>query len=192
MKGILQGNINIADRLHDSDDAVIRWFVMRDLTRANAKLPAYLMLKDMGVECFTPMVWKLVMSGSKREKRRVPFMHDLLFVHGRRLEIDPLVERVSTFQYRFLKQRRPMTVRDADMERFKHAVESSESPIYYKPEEITSGMLRREIRIIGGNLDGYTGHLVTVRGSKVKRLLVELPSLLAATVEVEPEYIQLL
>ena len=41
-------------------------------------------------------------------------------------------------------------------------------------------------------LDGYEGHLLTVRGSKVKRLLVELPHLLMASVEVEPEYIQLL
>lgn len=182
----------MADSLYDSNDAVIHWFVMRDLTRVNAKLPAYLMLKDLGIDFFTPMVWKLVTSGGKREKREVPFMQDLLFVHSCRQEIDPIVERVNTFQYRFLKQRKPMTVRDADMERFKHAVESSESPNYYKPEEITPDMLRREIRIIGGNLDGYTGHLVTVRGSKVKRLLVELPSLLAATVEVEPEYIQLI
>lgn len=173
------------------NDAAMHWFVMRDLTRANAKLPAYLMLKDEGVECFTPMVWKLVTSGGKREKREVPFMHDLLFVHGSRQDIDPIVERVNTFQYRFLKQRRPMIVHDADMERFMRAVESTESPHYYHPEEITPDMLRREIRIIGGNLDGYTGHLVTVRGSKVKRLLVELPSLLAATIEVEPEYIQL-
>ena len=53
-------------------------------------------------------------------------------------------------------------------------------------------MRNRRIRIIGGLLDGYEGSLVTVRGSRVKRLLVEIPMLLAASVEVEPEYIQLL
>ena len=53
-------------------------------------------------------------------------------------------------------------------------------------------MYRNRIRIIGGTLDGYEGFLLTMRGSKVKRLLVELPSLLAASVEVEPEYIELL
>ena len=53
-------------------------------------------------------------------------------------------------------------------------------------------MLNRKIRIIGGQLDGYTGTLVTTRGSKTKRLLVELPLLLAAAVEVNMEYIQLI
>lgn len=85
-----------------------------------------------------------------------------------------------------------MVVRTQDMERFIHAVESTESPQYYQPNEVTADMLHRKIRIIGGLLDGYEGHLLTVRGSKVKRLLVELPHLLMASVEVEPEYIQLL
>lgn len=53
-------------------------------------------------------------------------------------------------------------------------------------------MLNRKIRIIGGQLDGYIGTLVTTRGSKTKRLLVELPMLLAAAVEVNTEYIQLI
>lgn len=53
-------------------------------------------------------------------------------------------------------------------------------------------MRNRKIRIVGGPLDGYEGSLVSVRGTAAKRLLVELPMLLAAAVEVEPEYIQLL
>ena len=35
------------------------WFVMRDLKRCNAKQPAYKLFKDLGMEVFTPMVWKL-------------------------------------------------------------------------------------------------------------------------------------
>ena len=75
------------------------------------------------------------------------------------------------------------------MDYFMKAVETSESPQYFRPEDITPEMRKRKIRIIGGPLDGYEGHLITVRGSKVKRLLVELPALLAATVEVEPDFI---
>ena len=51
-------------------------------------------------------------------------------------------------------------------------------------------MLNRPIRIVGGPLDGYEGTLITTRGSKVKRLLVEIPQLLSVGVEVNPEYIQ--
>ena len=173
-------------------DSDILWFVMRDLTHYHSKSPAYKMLDGLKIENFTPMVKKLVTRNGKRERIEVPFIHDLLFVHDSRLTLDPIVEKVPTFQYRFLKGRMPMIVRDKEMEQFKKAVEFSESPQFYRPQEITPDMRKRKIRIIGGNLDGYEGTLVTVRGSKVKRLMVELPTLLAAAIEVESEYIQLL
>lgn len=170
-------------------DNDVQWFVMRDLTRSNAKLPAYQMLDDLGIKNYTPKVQKIIVRKGKRECKKVPFIHDLLFVHDSRRIIDPIVENVHTFQYRFLKGRMPMTVREKDMDYFMKAVESSESPQYFRPQDITPEMRKRKIRIIGGPLDGYEGHLITVRGSKVKRLLVELPALLAATVEVEPDFI---
>ena len=85
-----------------------------------------------------------------------------------------------------------MVVREAEMNRFIHAVGSVGNPCYYKPTEITPSMCSRRIRIVGGNLDGYEGKLLSVRGSHVKRILVELPSWLVAAVEVNPEFIQLL
>ena len=170
------------------------WFVMRDLKRRNAKLPAYKMCENLGLEYFTPMVHRLVSVHGKRENQEVPFMQDLLFIKENRLKLDPIVENIPTLQYRYIVgvQHTPMVVREKDMERFIHAVRSVESPQYYRPEEITPDMLKRKIRIIGGPLDNYEGFLLTVRGSKVKRLLIELPTFLAASVEVEPEFIQLI
>lgn len=63
---------------HETHDADKQWFVMRDLTRPNAKLPAYKMLEKMKIDFFTPMVHKLVMVKGKREDREVPFIHDLI------------------------------------------------------------------------------------------------------------------
>lgn len=171
-----------------------QWFVMRDLTRPNAKLPAYKLLDGLNIRTFTPMVWKLMLNHGKRERRQMPFIHDLLFVYASRAELDSVVETTPMLQYRYLRggYKVPMTVRAADMLRFMHAVRFSSSPQYYRPDEVTPSMRNRRIRIIGGNLDGYEGSLITTRGSKVKRLLVEIPMLLAATVEVETEFIQLL
>ncbi len=84
-----------------------------------------------------------------------------------------------------------MIVPDTDMERFMLAVKSTESPRFYSPDEIVPEMYGRKIRILGGPLDGYEGYLLTTRGSRVKRLLVELKDFLAVGVEVNPEYIQL-
>ncbi len=169
-----------------------RWFVMRDLTRSNARHPAYLMLKELQLRYFTPMVTKLMVRNGHREAVEVPFMQDLIFVYDTREVLDPIVDRVNTFQYRYLRNtnREPMSVRNEEMERFISVVESSKSPRYYRPGEITPDMYNRRIRIVGGQLNGYEGTLVTTRGSKTKRLLVELPLLLAAAVEVEPEFIQ--
>lgn len=177
-----------------SGDDACQWFVMRDLTRPNAKLPAYKLLDGLNIRTFTPMVWKLMLNHGKRERRQMPFIHDLLFVYASRSALDSVVETTPMLQYRYLRggYKVPMTVRAADMQRFIHAVRFSSSPQYYRPDEVTPAMRNRRIRIIGGNLDGYEGSLITTRGSKVKRLLVEIPMLLAATVEVETEFIQLL
>ena len=177
-----------------SGDDACQWFVMRDLTRPNAKLPAYKLLDGLNIRTFTPMVWKLMLNHGKRERRQLPFIHDLLFVYASRAELDSVVETTPMLQYRYLRggYKMPMPVRAADMQRFIHAVRFSSSPQYYRPDEVTPAMRNRRIRIIGGNLDGYEGSLITTRGSKVKRLLVEIPMLLAATVEVETEFIQLL
>lgn len=171
------------------------WFVMRDLKRPNAKRPAYKTLSDGHFEVFTPMKWKLATVQGKRIRKEVPVIQDLLFVHTRREDLDPVVETDSTLQYRYLKGggcRNPMTVPAKEMERFMRAAKASDSPRYYLPEELTPSMAGREVRIIGGPLDGYEGRLMTVRGSKARRLLVELPNLLAVAVEVNPEYIQFL
>lgn len=171
-----------------------QWFVMRDLKRSNAKQPAYKLLNELKIKCFTPMIWKTFISKGKRILKEVPFMQDLLFVYDSRRVLDPIVERIATLQYRFVKggKRMPMTVRTEDMERFIKAVSTMEHPNFYTPEEIKPSMIGKKVRIVGGPLDGYEGYLQKIQGSKVKHLFVELPNLLTAAVEVDPEYIQVL
>ena len=150
----------------------VRWFVLRDLKRANSKQPAYKLFEEKNVEYFTPMKSKLVVVKGKQIRKEVPCIPDLLFVHDSREVLDPIIDEVPTVQYRWVrnKYREPMVVSDAEMERFIHAVSVSGIPKYYLPEEITPAMLNRKIRIVGGPLDGYEGTLLTLRGSKVKRL----------------------
>ncbi len=172
----------------------VKWYAMRDLKRANAKEPAYKLFESKKKEVFTPMIWKLVTVKGKKTRSEVPFMPDLLFVHDSRQNLDPIVNDTETLQYRYVKggYRVPMVVPDAEMERFIHAVKSSKEPKFFQPAEITPHLFGRRIRIVSGKLDSYEGYLLTTRGSKVKRLLVELKGFLAAGVEVNPEYIELL
>ena len=84
-----------------------------------------------------------------------------------------------------------MIVPDRDMNQFMAIVNGRESYKYYRPEEVTPSLYGRRIKMVGGNLDGFEGRLMTTRGSRVKRLIVELEGLLAVGVEVQPEFIQL-
>lgn len=179
----------------EEKNTTIYWFVMRDLKRSNTKLPAYKMLSEAGFEVFTPMKWELVMEKGKKVRREVPVIKDLLFVHTEKTLLDPIVEQNDTLQYRYLKgggYQNPMTVREVEMQRFIQAVQASDNPCYYLPEEITPSMYGKEIRITDGPLANCTGRLMTVRGSKVKRLLVELPNLLTVAVTIDQAYIQLI
>lgn len=172
-----------------------KWYALRDLKRPNALKRAWEMFEDRQMEVFTPKKWVLTTVKGERKPKEVAFIPDLLFVHESREMLDPVIETTETLQYRFRKygaQDEPIVVPDDDMERFINAVNTSGSTKYYLPEDITPAMHGRKIRIVGGPLDGYEGSLVTTRGSKVRRLLVELKGFLAAGVEVEPEYIQLI
>ena len=139
------------------------------------------------------MTHRLVIERGRRRRREEPFMQDLLFVRDTRERLNTQVERIENLQYRYIHGGycEPMVVPDADMERFIRAVESSRLPKFYRPEEITPDMCGQYVRIVGSALDGYEGYLVTISGSKYRRLLVSLPNFLTAAVEVNPEYIEI-
>ena len=170
------------------------WFVMRDLKRSNAKFPAYKMLEDCGFEVFTPLEWHISKVKGRKEKVLVPVIADLLFVKSTREQLDPIVLKTPTLQYRYgigNSFRNPMTVPFKEMECFIKIAKSSLSPTYFMPEEITPDMIGKKITVVGGSLDGCEGYLITVRGSKRKRILMGISGLLAVRADVDPEYIRL-
>lgn len=172
---------------------VKQWFVMRDLKRRNANNLAIHELAKAGLEVFTPMTQMVMKIGGRIQRRDVPLIQDLLFVHETRTALDPYVEKYQTLQYRYQRGKtanEPMTVGGGEMERFIYAVSNTESPIYYKPGELTESMYGKSVRIVGGILNNYEGHLLSIKGKRKKHLIIELPNLIAAAVEVNPDFIQ--
>lgn len=168
---------------------------MRDLKRTNALLPAYKQLSELGMEVFTPMATCIFNRRGKRIRAEVPVMPDLLFVNETRQNLDPIVAKTPTLQYRFKKggkQGEPIIVPNEDMERFISMIQSTDNPKFYSADEITSLMCGRTIRMVGGILNGYEGKLQTVRGSKTKRLIVTLSSLMAVSVAINDEFVEVL
>ncbi len=165
---------------------------MRDLKRRTANTLAIHELAKAGLEVFTPMTQMVMKIGGRLQRREVPVIQDLLFVHEAKDKLDPVVEMSPTLQYRYQRGKtkdEPTTVRDEEMERFIFAVSQSETPIYYKPGDLTESMYGKLVHIHGGRLNGYQGRLLSVKGMRKRRLIIELPGLLSAAVEVEPEFI---
>ncbi len=170
-----------------------QWFVMRDLKRRNANVLAIHDLAKAGLEVFAPMTQMIMTIGGHQQRREVPVIQDLLFVHETKATLDLYVEKYPRLQYRFLfgkSQNEPMTVRTEEMERFINAVSNTDAPLYYRPGELTPLMYGKKVRIIGGLLNNYEGRLLSVKGMRKRRLIVEISRLIAAAVEVEPSYIQ--
>lgn len=168
---------------------------MRDLKRRNSNSLAIHDLGNAGLEVFTPMTQMIMTIGGQRQRRDVPVIQDLLFVHEAKDAIDPYVEMYPTLQYRYLfgkTKDEPMTVRNDEMEKFIFAVGNTDAPKFYRPGELTESMYGRKVRIMGGMLDHYEGRLLSVKGMRKRRLIVELPGLITAAVEVEPDYIQII
>lgn len=76
------------------------------------------------------------------------------------------------------------------MRQFIMAVSNTENPKYFMPGELTQTMYGKKVRIIGGVLDSYEGKLLSIKGMRTKRLIVEVSNLISAAVEVAPQYIQ--
>lgn len=172
-----------------------RWFVMRDLKRRNSSSLAVHELANAGFEVFTPLTQMIMTIGGRRQRREVPVIQDLLFIHETREALDPLVARCRTLQYRYVsghRQNEPMIVRDKEMNQFILAVTSTKTPVYYRPGELTNMMYGKKIRIVGGMLDGFEGRLLSVKGMRKRRLIVEIPGLITAAIEVEADYLQVI
>lgn len=176
------------------DTCECEWFALRDLKRYNALSPAWKSLTEKGFEVFTPMHWRIFELRGKKIRKYVPVIQDLVFVYSTRDKLDPVILSTETLQYRFVKncKGQPMTVPSHDMNRFIQAVNDTEKITFYAPDELTTDKIGRKVRIIGGRLNGYEGNLLSLRGSKFRRLIVELPEFLYACVEINPEYIQIL
>lgn len=170
---------------------------MRDLKRPNAKLPAYKQLEEAGFKVFTPMTTKIMAYHEKRTRVQVPFIHDLLFVFSDKENLDKVVAKTETLQYRYVKGApycTPMIVREDDMNRFIASVTHVKTPKYYSPEEITPNMYGATVKMVcDGILNGVEGKLLKIKGSGKKRLLIELPGVLAAAIEVKTsDYLEIL
>lgn len=145
---------------------------------------AYQRLQRKGVEVFVPMRWVEKTIGGKLQRIEVPVLHDLLIAHSTINILDDLMIDIPKLQYRYKigGQRQKMVVSDKDMERFILATGNATQIDYYGAGEITSDMLGKKMKLIGGPLNGQEVQLLKMQGMRKKRIVVGIPDLVWAVV----------
>ena len=183
------------------------WYVVGSLNRQN-ELKIRDAFRSEGRECFVPLRYELVkvkervvVKGQKvvqehKERRLLPAIPGMVFVKGELEELQKFVahrkERVFLRKSTFSNREDYLTVSDHDMENFIAVTEKAGERItYYEPGEIQLRPGDR-IRVNGGVYDGREGVIMRVKGKRKKQLVVSIPGILIASVEMEPELVELM
>ena len=172
------------------------WYVIGSLNRQNELKIRDAFRKD-GKECFVPLRYELVKVNGKKERQLVPAIPGMVFIK----EFDTLEKMKDYFQHRkervflrkstFSNREDYLMVSDHDMENFMAITEKAGERItYYEPGEIQLRPGDR-IRVNGGLYDGREGVIMRVKGKRRKQLVVSIPGVLIASVEMEPDLVEL-
>ncbi len=160
----------------------------------NTELKTKRLLDAASIENFLPLEWKVREDKAGRKiKQLTPLVSNLIFVHASRDELLPLMDDNSKFQHIYRRggsQHEPIVVPERQMSDFIRAVKSSDRPIYLSPSELPAFKPGQRISIMGGTLDGVEGRIAKIRGARSRRLVVEIPGLLAAAVEIDPALVR--
>ncbi len=163
-----------------------RWFVMRAYKcekQAEEKLSG----KD-GLEYFIAKHYVVRVYHGVKSKRLVPVIPSLVFVHARHEQIVDFKKRYNFLQFAMWEKstgQEYIVVPDDQMDSFiKVASRHEKNVTYYKPDEIDLKK-RTRVRIIGGPFDNVEGLFINSRGAGKKKLIVEIPGIIAAQTEIE-------
>ncbi len=171
------------------------WFVIGSTNRMK-ELQIRDDARNKGLEAFVPVVYAYQTIRGQKQRRLVAALSGYIFVKATIVELQDffakshytLYPRKSTFTNR----EEFLTVPNHDMENFIAVTEKAEAHItYFNPEEITLNP-GDKIRIQGGIYDGREGVIMRIKGKRNKHLVVQIPGVIVAAVELKPDMVSLL
>lgn len=151
--------------------------------------------RNYGLEAFVPLAYSIKTVKKQKQRTLVPAISGLLFVKGTEDEVKDYVANAHFVVYMkkstYSKGEDYLTVANKDMETFIAATENNEQHItYYRPDEIKL-QPGDQIRVKGGLYDGKEGVVMRIKGKRNKHLVVQIPGILIAAIEMSPELVEL-
>lgn len=153
-------------------------------------------LEQHDIRCFVPMRMSAVRHRDGNiSTELIPAVHNLIFVYSTKDLLQQVKQEIPFIQYltRREKDRNvPITVPEADMQRFISVTETYNSEItFVKPEDIRLEK-GTPVKVLGGPFDGTEGIFVKVKGLRNRRVVIMVKNLLGAAIEVKPDLLQVL
>ena len=173
----------------------IKWFCV-GCTSAQKELKVRDDARKAGLEAFVPLKYTVKTKMHHKERALVPVLSGLIFIKGTEGEVKDYIANKAHYtvyirKSTFSNREDYLTVSLKAMENFIAVIENHEAHItYFKPEEIKL-QTGDQIRIKGGIYDGKEGIIMRIKGKRNKHLVVQIPGLLVAAVEMEPDLVQL-
>ena len=177
------------------DENEVRWYVIGSVTRGH-ELKIRDDLRREEHECFVPLRYEVKKKRGRRQRTLVPAVTGLIFLRGSLLNVreiirfrrDSLYIRKSTFS----NKEDYLSVSEHDMRNFMAVTEQAGEKItYYNPDEIHL-QVGDKIRVNGGMFDGREGVIMRIKGKRRRQLVVSIPGVVYAAVELEPELLELI
>ena len=178
----------------EENNDIQQWFCL-GCTSPQRELKVRDDVRRYGLEAFVPLQYEVKRQRRQEQRALVPAISGLMFAKG---TLDEIKEYISHSHFTvyikkstFSNKEDYLTVPTKAMENFIAVTVNHEANIsYFKPEEIKL-QAGDKIRVKGGIYDGKEGVIMRIKGKRNKHLVVQIPGLLVAAVEMTPELIEL-
>ena len=177
------------------EDNEIRWYAI-GCTSPKKELKVRDDIRNYGLEAFVPLKYHIKTIKQQKHRALMPAIPGLMFAKGTLDELKEYIEDHASFpvylrKSTFSNKEDYLTVRTKEMEEFIAVTEDHEAHItYFRPEEINLQAGDR-IRVKGGIYDGKEGIVMRIKGKRNKHLVVQIPGMLVAAIEMAPELVEM-
>lgn len=178
----------------EENSEIQQWFCI-GCTSPQKELKVRDDVRRFGLEAFVPLKYDIKKVRQQEQRKLVPAISGLMFAKG---TVDEVKDYVSNSHFSvyirkstFSNKEDYLTVPTKAMDDFIAVTVEHETHItYFKPEEIKL-QAGDQIRVKGGIYDGKEGIIMRIKGKRNKHLVVQIPGLLVAAVEMTPDLIEL-
>ena len=178
----------------EENNDIQQWFCL-GCTSSQKELKVRDDVRRYGLEAFVPLKYDIKKVRQQEQRKLVPAISGLMFAKG---TVDEVKDYVSNSHFSvyirkstFSNKEDYLTVPTKAMDDFIAVTVEHETHItYFKPEEIKL-QAGDQIRVKGGIYDGKEGIIMRIKGKRNKHLVVQIPGLLVAAVEMTPDLIEL-